>query len=146
MARPRIRCSPRQNLLPTGKDGPAGAASTEGSGTFTPTPAVSQALTPAPVVTPAVVPNSDNELFKQFMKAYLEAQTPAQTGAEMDAEPCERPLKVRLLDLYYGDLHIECYWFCQQCKDHFDTARAKRMNQIPFAALFLCKKTLRQWF
>ena len=79
------------------------------------------------------------------MKAYLEAETPASTAAEIDAEPRERPLKARLSDLYYEDLHIEYYWFCQQCEDHFNTARAKGSNQIPFAASFLRKKALRRW-
>ena len=128
MVRPCARRSPRQNPPPTSKDESAGAAPTEGSGTPTPTP--------------AIVPNPDNELFKQFMKAYLEAQTPALTAAEMDAEPRERPLKARLPDLYYGDSHIECYWFCQQCKDHFNIARAKGLNQIPFAPSFLHEKAL----
>ena len=131
MARPCACRSPRQNPPPTSKDEPAGAAPTEGSGTPTPTL--------------AVVPNLDNELFKQFIKAYLEAQTPALTAAKMDAEPRERSLKARLPDLYYGASHIECYWFCQQCKDHFDTARAKGLNRIPFAASFLREKALGQW-
>ena len=146
MARPNACRSPYQNPLSTGKDEPTRAACTEGIGTPTSTLAVSQAPTPAPVVTPAVVLNSDNELLKQFMKAYLEAQTPAQTAAEKDAEPYERPLKARLPDLYYGDLHIECYRFCHQCKDCFDTARAKVLNRISFAASFLRKKALRQGF
>ena len=95
MARPRVRRSPRQNPLPTSGNKPAGAAPTKGSSTPTPTP--------------AVVLNPDNELFKQFMKAYLKAQTPALTTVEIEAKPCERPLKAWLPDLYYGDLHIECY-------------------------------------
>ena len=43
------------------------------------------------------------------MKAYLKAQTLAQIFAKMDAEPHEWPLKARLPDLYYGNLHLECY-------------------------------------
>ena len=71
------------------------------------------------------------------MKAYLEAQTPAQTAAEMDAEPRERLFKAWLLDLYYRNSHIECYWFFQQWEDHFNTVRAKGSKQISFAASFL---------
>ena len=145
MAKPCTCRSPHQNPSPTGKDEPAGAALTESSSTPTSTLAVSQALTPAPVVTPAVIPNPDNKLFKQFMKAYLEAQTPAQIAAEMDAKPRERLLKAWLSDFYYRDLHIECYLFCQQYENHFDTARAKGSNQIPFAASFLRKKVFGQW-
>ena len=69
------------------------------------------------------------------MKAYLEAQVPGQT--EVDPEPCEQSLKARFPDLYYGNSHMDCYRFCQQCKDHFETAGAKGPNRIPFAALFL---------
>ena len=105
MAGPCANRSPCQNSFPTGKDEPAGAVFTEGGSTPTPTP--------APVVTPAVIPNLDNELFKQFIKAYFEAQTPTQIVAKIDVESCEHPLKARLPDLYYGDLHIECYRFCQ---------------------------------
>ena len=32
---------------------------------------------------------------------------------------------------------MDCYRFCQQFKDHFETAGAKRRNRIPFAASFL---------
>lgn len=39
-------------------------------------------------------------------------------------------------NLYYGNLYIDCYWFCQQCKDYFDTAEANGANCILFAALF----------
>ena len=48
MARPPARCSRRRNPPPIGKDEPAGLAPTEGSDTYTPAPAVSHALTPAP--------------------------------------------------------------------------------------------------
>ena len=79
------------------------------------------------------------------MKAYLKAQTPALTAVKMDAELYERPFKARLPYLYHGDLHIECYRFYQQCEDHFDTAKAKKSNRIPFTASFLRKKALGQW-
>ena len=32
---------------------------------------------------------------------------------------------------------MECYNFCQQCKDHFTTAGVKGPNRIPFATSFL---------
>ena len=69
MAGPRACCSSCQNPRSAGKDEFAGAALTEGSGIFTPTPVVSHAPTPAPATTSAVALSSDNELFKQFMKA-----------------------------------------------------------------------------
>ena len=122
MVRPSACYSPRRNPLPAGKDELAGAVLTESSSTPTPTSVVSRAPTPAPVTIPATAPSSDTELFKQFMKAYLEAQVPSQT--EVDLEPCEQPLKARFPDLYYGNLHMDCYQFCQKCEDHFETAGA----------------------
>ena len=71
------------------------------------------------------------------MKAYLEAQVSARIASEIDPEPREQPFKVRFLDFYYGNLHMNCYQFCQQCKNHFETAGAKRPNRISFAALFV---------
>ena len=135
MAGPRARRSPRRNPPPAGEDELAGAVPTEGSDTPTPTPVMSCAPTPAPATAPAAAPSSDNELFKQFMKAYLEAQVPGRT--EVDPEPREQPLKARFPDLYYGNSHMDCYRFCQQCEDHFETAGAKGPNRIPFAASFL---------
>ena len=128
MAGPRTRRSPRRNPPPGGEDelagGPPGAP-TEGSNTPTHSPAVSRAPTPAP-------PSTD-ELFKRFMKAYLESnQRPSQPPEER-----ERPLKAKVPDVYYGKLHMDCYHFCQQCEDHFETSRATETNQTPFAASFL---------
>ena len=71
------------------------------------------------------------------MKAYLEAQTQAQTPAPSQAEPREWYLKAYLPNLYYGNLQLDCYRFCKQCEDHFDTAGATGSNRIPFASSFL---------
>ena len=90
----------------------------------------------APNPAPAIAPSLDNKLFKQFMKAYLEAQVPGQIG--VDSEHCKQPLKAQFLDSYYSNLHMDCYRFCQQGKDNFETVKAKKPNKIPFAALFLC--------
>ena len=143
MARPAARRSSRRNLPPAGEDELAGAVPTEGSGTPTPTPVVSRAPTPAPATAPAAAPSLDTELFKQFMKAYLEAQVPGQT--EVEPELCEQPLKARFPDLYYDNLHMDCYRFCQQCEDHFETAGAKGPNKILFAASFLRGLVTQQW-
>ena len=143
MAGPRVCRSPRRNPPLTGEDELAGAAPTEGSGTPIPTPVLSHAPTPAPATASAVAPSSDNELFKQFMKAYLEAQVPGRT--EVDPKPRKQPLKAQFPDLYYSNLHINCYRFCQQYEDHFGTAGAKGPNRIPFTALFLRRLVTQQW-
>ena len=111
MAGPYACRSACQSFPSTGKDKVVGAAATEGSGILTPTSVVSHAPTPAPATAPVIAPSLDNKLFKQFMKAYLEAQMPSRT--EIELKPCKQPLKGWFLDLYYGNLHINCYRFCQ---------------------------------
>ena len=160
MARTLACRSPWRNPLPTGKNEIAGVASrpapTNGSDTSTPAPAVSRIPTPAPPVAPIVAsspilplaipaPSLDNKLFKQFIKSYLEAKVPVQIALEIDSKPCKQPLKVRFPDLYYGNLHIDWYRFCQKCNDHFETIGDKRPNRILFAALFLSGLVTQQW-
>ena len=71
------------------------------------------------------------------MKAYLENQNQALPPAPIQAEFQEQPLKARFPNLYYGNSHLDCYRFCQQCEDHFETAGANGPNRISFAASFL---------
>ena len=56
---------------------------------------------------------------------------------QVNSAPRNKPLKARNPDLYYGQSHMECYYFCQQCEDHFKTARATGPKRVPFAASFL---------
>ena len=150
MARPLARRSPCRNLLPTGKDKPAGPAPIEGSNTYTTTPAVSRAPTHAPPVAfasvPALAPTTINlmvryseadlqQIFRTVLKTRRHASAP-QPLVFSDGL-CKRPWKARFPELYCGKTHIEYYNFIQQCENHFATARAKRPNRMPFAATFL---------
>lgn len=38
--------------------------------------------------------------------------------------------------IYYGNLHIECYYFCQQCKEFFKMTRSLSYKCIAFAVGF----------
>ena len=114
----------------------------EGSnfGSTSPGPASSRDSTPAPapVLAPAPAPASSNELFKQFMKAYLESnQGPSQPPAKR-----ERALKAKVPNVYYGKSHMDCYHFCQQCEDHFETARATGVNEPPLQLLFFVRASV----
>ena len=111
MVRSPVCRSPCQNSPLTGKDELAGLAPTESSGTPKPTPVVSCAPTPTLATTFAVAPSLDNKLFKQFIKTYIEAQVPGQI--EVDPKPCKQFLKAQFSDLYYGNLHMNYYRFCQ---------------------------------
>ena len=136
MAGPRICRSPRRNPLPGGKNELVGGlqgASNKSSNTSTHSPAISWALTPAPLFT--------NKLFKRFMKAYLKSyQGPSQPPKE-----CKRPFKAKVSDVYYGKSHMYCYHFCQQCEDHFEISWATGTNQTLFATSFLCENISIQW-
>ena len=90
--------------------------------------------TPTPVPTPTFAPVPTNKLFKKFMEAYLELnQGPRQLLAER-----KWTLKTKVPEVYYGKSIIDCYHFCQQCEDHFETAGATGFNWTFFAASFFC--------
>lgn len=48
-----------------------------------------------------------------------------------------RLLKAKNPNLYYKNSHMEYYYFCQQCKDYFETASIKGHKHVFFAAFFL---------
>ncbi len=62
------------------------------------------------------------------LRIYIGANKPSNN------EPCESSLKARFPDLYTGKSHIDCFHFCQQCENHFETARATGTNRTSFAA------------
>ena len=108
------------------------SGSTSSAPSYNPTPGLDlvPALISAPVRAPTPAPAATDELFKKFMKAYLE------TNQEPRQPERERSLKAKVPEIYYGKSHMDCYHFCQQCKDHFETVRATRFNRTPFAASF----------
>ena len=148
MVGPRTRQSPCLNPPPAGEDELAGAvleAPINDNSTFSYTPAESHVPTPAPAplfapgkllakYSDAVLQKATKLALELFVQGQQQAQSQMATPA---LEPREWPLKARFLDFYYCNSHIDCYQFCQQCKDHFKTAKAKGPNKIPFAALFL---------
>ena len=91
-----------------------------------------------PPAEPPVAKYTKEDLQK-ILRAVLEARAPPSDS------PCEKPLKARLPDVYCGKSHMECYNFCQQCKDHFATAGAKGPNRILFAASFLRDRIYFHW-
>ena len=109
----------------------SGSTSPAPSRNPTPGPDLVPALIPAPIPAPTPAPVASDELFKKFMKAYLETnQGPKQPERE-------RNLKAKVPEVYYGKSHMDCYHFCQQCEDHFETVGATGFNRTPFAAFFL---------
>lgn len=83
------------------------------------------------------------QTYMDTVKNQVQVQAPAPTIPAL-GEPKEQPLKAQFPDLYFGKSHLDCYRFCQQCEDHFDTARANRDNHT-FAAPFLCDNISTRW-
>ncbi len=104
---------------------------------------------PAPGPTPApasVAP--PNDLFQEFMQTFMEkTQAPAAPAApDIEArDDTDKLLKPRNPDLYYNNLHMECYYFCQQYEDYFEVAGLLGHKRIPFAAGFLKDHILNRW-
>ncbi len=67
------------------------------------------------------------------------------TPATEAKDDINRPLKPRNLNLYYSYLHMECYYFCQQCKDHFEVASLLGHKCISFITAFLKDHILKRW-
>ena len=107
-----------------------GGAPINNSGTSKPTPAISCAPTPAPAQTSALaqapastltsasVPGPPrrytDENLQRATKLALELFVKSQKHGQLQANsaPREQPLKAWLPDLYYGNSHLDCYYFC----------------------------------
>ena len=134
--------SPHCNPPLEDEDEPAGGlprAPTKGSNTPTSFLPIFRAQTPAQ----PPVPSSTEELYQQLLKTY--ATTVKLLEQNHRFSHCKQPLKGRFPNLYYGNLQMNCYHFCQQCKDNFETARARGSSCIPFAASFLCGSVVQRW-
>lgn len=86
----------------------------------------------APALEPAPASELTDVLLRQLIESCIE-----QARDQLKRDNYNRPLKPRNPDLYYCNLHMECYYFCQQCEDHFDVAGSQEHKRVPFAAGFL---------
>ena len=112
----------------------------EASVETTPTPSAASALFQVPASALASVLYTQEDLqriTKLCMDLFFQGNC--------QEEPREGQLKAQFPDLYYGKSHMECYHFCQQCEDHFDTAGATGSNRTPFAASFLRGRISFRW-
>ncbi len=75
------------------------------------------------------------------------AQVPAVPAAPVAEarDDIDRPLKLRNPNPYYGHLYIKCYYFCQQCEDHFEVVGSLGHKRVLFTAVFLKDYILNQW-
>ena len=114
-------------------------APTNGSNTPEPIPAVSRTPTSALVSASGLPWRYTDEDLQRATKLALELFVKGQEHGQLQANsaPREQPLKTWFPDLYYRNLHLDCYCFCQQCEDHFETAGANKPNRVSFATSFL---------
>ncbi len=106
-----------------------------------PVPGPARASVPAPVAPP-------NDFFQEFMRTFIEktqATAALAASATKARNNTDRPLKPQNPDLYYGHLYMECYYFCQQCEDHFEVAGSLGHKRVPFAIGFLKDRILNRW-
>ena len=94
-------------------------------------PTEAPTLSETPIL-PLVSPFT-KDLFTKFMKVFMEM---TQAKTQVLAEPQKRPLKAKFSETYSKKFHMDCYHFCQQCEDHFETSGATRMNCTLFVASF----------
>ena len=97
-------------------------------------------LLEAPIST--LIPPPTKDLFTKFMKVFIKTM---QAWDQEHLEPQERLLKAKTPETYSGKSHMDCYYFCQQCEDYFETSGATGINRISFAANFLRGTVSLRW-
>ena len=114
--------------------GPARRSNTKSDKAFT------EAPIPPEASTPPFVPPISEVLFTKFMKVFMET-----TQARNQSKPRQRPLKAKTLETYFGKSHMDCYHFCQQYEDYFETSGATGMNRTHFATTFFRGSISLRW-
>lgn len=120
MAPTRRRNPPRGPAA--GSTGQGSESGTAPAGTPPPAPEPAPEPAPAPVPPPAPEPGPAPAVtyteadLQRLLRICMAAKGPS------NDEPRESPLKARFPDRYSGKSHMDCFHFCQQCEDHFETA------------------------
>ncbi len=94
---------------------------------------------PAPKPTSVATTLSNNDFFQKFIQICIERVKDwdqIASSAKAKEKALDRSLKPQNLDIYYGYLHIKCYYFCQQYKDHFEVVGSFGHKCILFATGF----------
>ena len=117
----------------------------------TPTPAVNlilikaftpiQASTLVPTSAPSLLGKYTNKNLQKTTKFALKSIVKGQEYSQLqkNSTTYKQSLKIWLFNLYYRNLHLDCYCFCQESENHIKIARANRLNQIFFVNLFFRK-------
>lgn len=82
---------------------------------------------------PTLDPIPINVLFRQLIKICIKkAWVQALTALANAKDNANRLLKFQNPNLYYDNLHIECNYFCWQCKDYFEVVGSLNPKHILF--------------
>ncbi len=108
---------------------------------------------PGPELAFIPIPAPNDDLFQEFMRTDIEkVRNQALAAPVAPAAPAtkvkdniHRPLKSRNPDLYYGHLHMECYYFCQPFEDYFEVVGSYDHKHILFTLGFLKDRILNWW-
>ena len=146
-----IASSHRRNLscgpaISSGNAEPGPAFETT-SATLEPGPELDPEPGPAPALVPPPTPGSDSAHAVAYTEADLQRLLRICMGAKgpSNDELRESPLKTRFPDLYTEKSQMDCFHFCQQCEDHFETARATGTKLTSFASFFLSVPINQRW-
>ncbi len=95
-------------------------------------------VSPGPESAPAPILN---DLFQEFLRTYIkriqdQALAALAAPAAEARDDTNKHFKPQNPDLYYGYLHMECYYFYQQCKDHFEVVESLGHKLVLFVAGF----------
>ena len=130
-----------QNLSLSGKDKLIGATLTNGNNTpatsHDPNPTVALLVVSALTFVAQYLEDNLQQIFKIVIDSRSFVLPPALVPAlQQYKSSCERPLKARFANVYWGKTHLEYYNFFQQCEDNFAISRAKDQNWVSFATIF----------
>lgn len=81
----------------------------------------------------------NNNFLQEFMRTCIEKvrdQAPAALLAKA-RDDFDRFFQPQNPNLYYGYLHIKCYYFCQQYENYFEVVGSQGHKCVLFAARFL---------
>lgn len=118
------------NSAPIGEDGLAGGIPIKSSNTLTFFLIISWLQTPTPIQASTPAPTLDslsiytNITLQRATRLALKLFVKDQKHNKVNSIPWDKVFKARNPNLYYGSSNMECYYFSQQCKDHFNTAGA----------------------
>ena len=109
-------------------------------------------LGPKPPANTSIPKYSEDDLQK-ILNIVLEARAPipapdlvpALVPAPVVSKVLREKLKAHSLDVYRGKFHMDCYNFCQQCKNYFATAGATGPTRILFAVSFFRDRISFRW-